>query len=90
MRLMSYSDSCRHYNLFRQTLLIAQQAIVCSMLNLTPLISSANQPQVLLTLRTYALYRRSLRVLRFLLGSGVVLAGVGLVCLRLELSTGDI
>jgi len=54
--------SCRHYNLFRQTLLIAQQAIVC----------------ILLTLRTYALYRRSLRVLRFLLGSGVVLAGVGL------------
>lgn len=58
---LSLSDtSCRHYSLFRQTLLIVQQVIVCT----------------LLTLRTYALYGRSLRVLRFLLGSGVVLAGV--------------
>lgn len=52
--------SCRHYSLFRQILLIVQQVIVCT----------------LLTLRTYALYGRSSRVLRFLLGSGFVLAGV--------------
>ena len=90
MNLTLYLDSCRHYNLFRQTLLIVQQAIVCSTLNLALLISGTNQPQALLTLRTYALYGRSSRVLRFMLGSGFVLAGVGLVCLRLELSTGNI
>jgi len=90
MSLTSYSDSCKHYSLFVQILIIVQRVIVCSTLDLTLLISSANKPQALLTLRTYALYARSLRILWLLLGSGFVLAAVCLVCLRLEFSTGNI
>lgn len=52
--------SCKHYSLFVQILIIVQRVIVCT----------------LLTLRTYALYARSLRILKLLLGSGFVLAAV--------------
>ena len=34
---------------------------------------------VLLTMRTYALYNRSIRILSFMLGSGAVLAGIACV-----------
>ncbi|KAF8997734.1 hypothetical protein BDQ17DRAFT_1283761 [Cyathus striatus] len=49
--------SCKAYNLFRQLLLVLNQVLVC----------------ILLTLRIYALYGRSLRILVCMVGSGAVL-----------------
>ncbi|KAF8881203.1 hypothetical protein BD779DRAFT_1788338 [Infundibulicybe gibba] len=53
-------QSCKQYSLFRQVLLIANQVLVC----------------ILLTLRIYALYGCSIRVLAYMVGSGAVLLGV--------------
>ncbi|KAF9479858.1 hypothetical protein BDN70DRAFT_878276, partial [Pholiota conissans] len=50
-------QSCKRYSTFRQALLIGNQVVVC----------------ILLTLRIYALYGCSLRILAYLIGSGVVL-----------------
>jgi len=52
-------ESCKKYNLYRQILLIVNQILVC----------------VLLTVRIFALYQRSKRILAWMLGSGAVLAG---------------
>lgn len=52
--------SCRHYNLVRQTLLIISQIIVC----------------ILLTMRIYAIYACSLRVLYCMVASAIILLGV--------------
>lgn len=53
-------QSCRQYNLFRQLLLVFNQVLVC----------------VLLTLRIYALYNRSSRILAYMVGSGAVLVAI--------------
>lgn len=53
-------QSCRKYNWFRQLLLVTNQVLAC----------------VLLTIRTYALYGRSRRVLWFMLSWGAILFGV--------------
>jgi len=50
-------ESCKRYLLFRQLFLIANQIIVC----------------ILLTLRVYALYECSIRILRYLAGIGIIL-----------------
>ncbi|KAE9398763.1 hypothetical protein BT96DRAFT_858890 [Gymnopus androsaceus JB14] len=57
---LSTSVSCEKYSLYRQLALVIQQVIVC----------------VLLTMRIYALYGRSVRILSYMLGSGAILAGV--------------
>ncbi|KIM42439.1 hypothetical protein M413DRAFT_27197 [Hebeloma cylindrosporum] len=57
-----YDFSCKRYNLFRQLVLIVNQVLVC----------------ILLTLRIYALYGRSLRILAYMGGSGVVLIAFSL------------
>ncbi|KAF9029095.1 hypothetical protein BDZ89DRAFT_1065621 [Hymenopellis radicata] len=54
------NSSCQKFNLYRQVLLIVTQVIVC----------------VLLTIRIYALYGCSRRVLVYMFASGVVLGGV--------------
>ncbi|KAJ8073353.1 hypothetical protein PM082_011625 [Marasmius tenuissimus] len=54
------SDSCRKYNTYRQLLLIFNQVLVC----------------VLLTIRIYALYGKSKRILAYMLGSGAVMIGI--------------
>ncbi|RDB19002.1 hypothetical protein Hypma_014307 [Hypsizygus marmoreus] len=56
----SYPLICKQYSLFRQLLLVSTQGLVC----------------VLLTLRIYALYGCSRRVLAFMVGSGAIMAGV--------------
>ena len=76
-----FSSSCKSFNLFRQVQLFVSQVFVCSefpyrhglyfdMTYIGP---------VLLTMRTYALYNRSIRILSFMLGSGAVLAGIACV-----------
>ncbi|KAJ3747771.1 hypothetical protein DFH05DRAFT_1359047, partial [Lentinula detonsa] len=52
--------SCKRYGVYRQLVLFIQQVIVC----------------VLLTMRIYALYGRSIRILSYMLGSAVTLAVV--------------
>ncbi|KAF9558567.1 hypothetical protein CPC08DRAFT_638831, partial [Agrocybe pediades] len=52
--------SCKKYNLFRQLFLIVNQVLVC----------------VLLTLRIYALYGCSKRILTYMVGSGAILIAV--------------
>ncbi|KAF9525455.1 hypothetical protein CPB83DRAFT_870879 [Crepidotus variabilis] len=52
--------ACRRYNLFRQLHLLVNQVLV----------------GVLLTLRIFALYQRSLKILIYMVGSGSVLIGV--------------
>lgn len=52
--------SCRHYNLVRQVLLIISQIIVC----------------ILLTMRIYAIYACSLRILYYMVASAIILVGV--------------
>ncbi|KAF5324247.1 hypothetical protein D9619_011401 [Psilocybe cf. subviscida] len=54
------SASCKRYSLYRQILLVATQVVVC----------------ILLTLRIYALYGCSSRILAFMLASGLVLLGI--------------
>lgn len=54
------ADGCRRYNLYRQLLLLITQVFVC----------------FLLTLRIYALYGRSKKILYFMYGMGAVLGGV--------------
>ncbi|KAF8198484.1 hypothetical protein BJ912DRAFT_951533, partial [Pholiota molesta] len=56
------TQSCKKYNIFRQVLLVGNQVIVC----------------ILLTLRIYALYGCSLRILAYFIGSGVILLIVSL------------
>jgi len=53
-------QSCKQYNLFRQLMLVLNQVLVC----------------ILLTLRIYALYSCSVRILTYMVGSGAVLAGI--------------
>ncbi|KDR72707.1 hypothetical protein GALMADRAFT_252913 [Galerina marginata CBS 339.88] len=53
-------QSCKRYNIFRQLLLIINQVLVC----------------ILLTLRIYALYGCSLRVLAYLVGSGAAMIAI--------------
>ncbi|KAF8799570.1 hypothetical protein BYT27DRAFT_7201457 [Phlegmacium glaucopus] len=59
--ILGFSDLsaqvCKRYLLFRQLFLLVNQVLVC----------------VLLTLRVYALYECSMRILTFMLGSGVTL-----------------
>lgn len=52
--------SCNNYALYRQVLLVASQIVVCA----------------LLTMRIYALYTCSIKVLMYMLGSGVILFAV--------------
>lgn len=52
--------SCDNYALYRQILLVASQIVVCA----------------LLTMRIYALYTCSIKVLMYMLGSGVILFAV--------------
>ncbi|RDB15736.1 hypothetical protein Hypma_003764 [Hypsizygus marmoreus] len=52
--------SCKQYSLFRQLMLISNQALVC----------------VLLTLRIYALYGCSRRILAFMVGSWAIMTGI--------------
>ncbi|KAK0219919.1 hypothetical protein IW262DRAFT_1381314 [Armillaria fumosa] len=52
--------SCDNYALYRQILLVASQIVVCA----------------LLTMRIYALYACSIKVLMYMLGSGVILFAV--------------
>jgi len=52
--------SCKNFSLYRQLLLVFNQVLVC----------------ILLTLRIYALYACSVRILAYLCGSAVVLAAV--------------
>ncbi|KAJ4482601.1 hypothetical protein J3R30DRAFT_2195404 [Lentinula aciculospora] len=56
--MLGWFFSCRRYGLYRQLVLFIQQVIVC----------------VLLTMRVYALYGRSVRILGYMIGSGVILA----------------
>ncbi|PBK94931.1 hypothetical protein ARMGADRAFT_1062460 [Armillaria gallica] len=51
------ATSCNNYALYRQVLLVASQIVVCA----------------LLTMRIYALYTCSIKVLMYMLGSGVIL-----------------
>ncbi|KNZ73362.1 hypothetical protein J132_07660, partial [Termitomyces sp. J132] len=60
----AFPISCRRFNLFRQILLVLNQVLVC----------------ILLTLRTYALYNCSFRILTYMVGSGMVLAAIACVC----------
>jgi len=53
-------QSCKQFGLFHQLLLLANQVFVC----------------MLLTLRTWALYGRNIRILLFMLGCGASLLGV--------------
>ncbi|KDQ60383.1 hypothetical protein JAAARDRAFT_32780 [Jaapia argillacea MUCL 33604] len=53
-------ERCKQYALFRQFLLVANQVIVC----------------IILTLRTFALYHRDLRILFLMVGVGALLFAV--------------
>ncbi|KAK0203852.1 hypothetical protein DFS33DRAFT_1334698 [Desarmillaria ectypa] len=63
--------SCNRYALYRQILLVSTQVVVCTML----------------TMRIYALYTRNIRVLKYMLGSGVILFTVS--CWALTDQKGD-
>ncbi|KAF9446625.1 hypothetical protein P691DRAFT_794253 [Macrolepiota fuliginosa MF-IS2] len=54
------SFSCKRYNTFRQLLLVVTQVLIC----------------YFLTLRIYALYECSIRILLYMVGSGAVLAAI--------------
>lgn len=75
--------SCKRYNLFRQLMLIVNQVLVCSEFPNPNLFQSGNlahqDSTVLLTLRIYALYGCSLRMLSYMAGSGGILIAVALV-----------
>jgi hypothetical protein len=81
------SNSCRHYNLYRQILLIVNQVLVCGTCQRPPFFFPTFRthfysmlcPTVLLTLRIYALYNRSKPILAYMLISGAILAGVACV-----------
>ncbi|KAF9549075.1 hypothetical protein CPC08DRAFT_699538 [Agrocybe pediades] len=60
INLTPEGHSCRRYTLFRQVFLIVNQVLV----------------SVLLTLRIYALYGCSMRILTFMVGSGMILIGI--------------
>ncbi|KIY48968.1 hypothetical protein FISHEDRAFT_14263, partial [Fistulina hepatica ATCC 64428] len=64
-------SKCRRYNLFHQIALISTQVCVC----------------ILLTLRIYALYNRSMRVLSYMVCSGAVLLGISCWSLFSQKST---
>ncbi|KJA15292.1 hypothetical protein HYPSUDRAFT_72147 [Hypholoma sublateritium FD-334 SS-4] len=56
------TSSCQHFNVFRQILLISNQVVV----------------SILLTLRIYALYGCSMRILAYMVGTGLILAAISL------------
>ena len=76
-----FNFSCKRYNLFRQIVLIVTQVLVCSKFpNLFQSVHFVHQNStVLQTLRIYALYGCSLRILILMVGSGGILFVVSLV-----------
>ncbi|PCH45041.1 hypothetical protein WOLCODRAFT_77655, partial [Wolfiporia cocos MD-104 SS10] len=60
--LITLYNSCSDYALYRQSLLIGAQVVVC----------------IILCLRTYALYNRSKRILAYVIGSGFILGGLAI------------
>lgn len=76
--------SCKRYLLFRQLFLLVNQVLVCGKLPCPPTYFDPNWRRicyiVLLTLRVYALYECSMRILACMVGSGVTL--IILPCVR--------
>jgi len=71
--MMPYS--CRHYNLFRRLIVVFTQAFIGGKLNSFSSINlKLSAVAVLASLRIYALYDRSKRMLVFLMGIGAITA----------------
>ena len=72
--------SCQSYSLFHQLFLVVNQVFVCSesmpASNCSP---SITKHLVLLTIRTWALYGRNIRILLFIIGIATLLLGVASV-----------
>ena len=80
---LTWYTSCKRYLLFRQLFLITNQIIVGGKPSLgfaAYLTVTEDSTIVLLTLRVYALYECSIRILRYLTGIGIIL--VILPCVR--------
>ena len=67
--------------MYHEIYVVISQILVCGTPFLTRLLPSilTSHSQVLLVLRTYALYGRSARILALLLGAGALAIGIGVV-----------
>jgi len=78
--LLHIHHSCQSFSLFHQLFLVVNQAFVCSeLMPASNCSSSITKHQVLLTIRTWALYGRNIRVLLFIIGIAALLLGVASV-----------
>ena len=78
-------QSCRTYGFARQLLLLFNQVIVSCQSSAACTDPDVHVPLVLLAMRIIALYHNSLRVVIFVIGSGLALLGVACVSIKLIL-----